>query len=148
PFVSSPPASLSLWVLTPWPPLPSGPHPLVPSPFGSSPPGSLSLRVLTPWFPLPSGPHPLSPSPFGRGGTRGWHVVPPLRIAERGSGGEDEGPSRRDGQGVRTKAHRGETVRGRGRRRMAEGRARREDDGPPRTPPQRAKTSATHPQPA
>src|SRR5438067_13359573 len=85
-------------------------------------------RVLTPCPPLPSGEgergvgtwFPLSASRRGGQGVR-----TKFPIAERRSGGENEGqsrrggkrgedesPSRRDDQGVRTKAHRGEGVRG------------------------------------
>ncbi len=54
--------------LTPRPPL--RPHPLTPSPLRGE------------------GPHPLTPSPLRGEGERVEGVVPPLRIAERGSGGE------------------------------------------------------------
>src|SRR5207247_4334681 len=118
-FGASPPCSRSPWRLPPWFPLPSGPHALVPSPFGSSPPGSLSLRVLTPCPPLPSG--------EGERGVGTWF---PLSASRRG------------GQGVRTKAHRGETVSGWGRRRRAEGRARGEEEGPRRTDHKRGNAQA------
>jgi hypothetical protein len=58
---------------------------------------TLSALVLTPCPPLP----------FGRGGTKCeiFHLVPPLRMAERGTGGEDWAAWRRGGQRVRTEPH-------------------------------------------
>src|SRR5438552_2733315 len=50
-------------VVTPCPPLRSGPHPLSPSPFRSSPPVPLSVPVLTPCPPLRSGEGGLRASP-------------------------------------------------------------------------------------
>src|SRR5437588_29599 len=60
------------------------------------------------------GTSPPVPSPFGRGGTstRISHAVPPLRMAERGTGGED--PKGEGIKGARTRTERGTAGEDRG----------------------------------